>query len=40
MKAPKKQTVNERLKIIEKAIAELYILVHKIVNKIEPKEDK
>lgn len=40
MKTPKKYTVNQRVKRIEKAIGELYILVHKIIDKIEPKEKK
>jgi hypothetical protein len=40
MKTPKKYTVDQRIKRIEKAIAELYILVHKIINKIEPDEEE
>jgi hypothetical protein len=38
MKAPKKFTVNQRLSRVEKAIGELYILIHRIVEKIEPTE--
>jgi len=36
----KKYTVDQRIKRIEKAIGELYILVHKIINKIEPDEEE
>lgn len=36
----KKHTVDQRIKRIEKAIGELYILVHKIINKIEPDEEE
>lgn len=39
MKTPKKYTVDQRIKRIEKAIGELYILVHKIINKIEPNSE-
>jgi len=38
MKAPKKYSIEQRLKRIEKAIGEIYISIHHIVNKIEPKE--
>ena len=34
----KKYTVNQRISRVEKAIGELYILIHKIVEKIEPTE--
>jgi len=40
MKTPKKYTVDQRIKRLEKAVGELYILVHKIINKIEPDEEK
>ena len=38
MKVPKKYSVNQRLHRCEKAIGELYILIHRIVEKIEPTE--
>lgn len=38
MKAPKKYSVQQRLKRIEKAIGELYIMIHHIADKVEPKD--
>lgn len=43
MKAPKKYSTDQRLKRIEKAIGEIYISIHHIVNRLEPEtepEDK
>jgi hypothetical protein len=35
----KKYTVDQRIKRIEKAIGEIYLSIHHIVNRLEPKED-
>tara|TARA_R110000787_G_scaffold11896_2_gene38828 strand:+ start:1294 stop:1434 length:141 start_codon:yes stop_codon:yes gene_type:complete len=34
----KKYTTDQRIKRIEKAIGELYVMIHHISNKIEPEE--
>jgi hypothetical protein len=39
MKKPKKYSYNQRLLRIEKAIGEIYMMIHHIADKLEP-EDK
>tara|TARA_R110000787_G_scaffold108992_1_gene217431 strand:- start:1831 stop:2007 length:177 start_codon:yes stop_codon:yes gene_type:complete len=34
----KKYTTDQRIKRVEKAIGELYVMIHHIANKIEPEE--
>lgn len=34
----KKYSTNQRIKRLEKAIGELYVMIHHIANKIEPEE--
>jgi hypothetical protein len=36
----KKYTVNQRIKRIEKAIGELYVMIHHISNKLEVNDDQ
>ncbi len=40
MKTPKKYKVGQWIKRLEKASGEVDILVHKIINKIEPDEEE
>tara|TARA_R110001632_G_scaffold117527_1_gene229627 strand:+ start:333 stop:494 length:162 start_codon:yes stop_codon:yes gene_type:complete len=40
MKSPKKYSINQRLTRIEKAVGELYVMMHHIANRIEPTENQ
>ena len=40
MKAPKKYSTNQRLTRIEKAVGEIYVMIHHIANRIEPTEEQ
>ena len=39
MKAPKKYSTNQRLTRIEKAVGELYVMIHHIAARIEPAQE-
>tara|TARA_B110001452_G_scaffold265728_1_gene270976 strand:+ start:264 stop:392 length:129 start_codon:yes stop_codon:yes gene_type:complete len=36
----KKYTTDQRIKRVEKAIGELYVMIHHIAERLEPKTDK
>ena len=40
MKTPKKYTTNQRLTRLEKAVGELYVMIHHIADRIENEDNK